>query len=304
MPFPPLQSRDPYEQGLTYYGDNPSRTKDGSAALESVPATSGLGSRQSSIRNQRSAVFRRKLIHWLIPEGPMVQMYINPQNIQIQDRKTITPQRTKGGFVVQYWGEELIKISIRGTTGTSGIEGINVLRDVYRNEQLAFDPYALYLAAKNKQESVVGDVFGIESALSSVDSAFTGVSDIFTGESGTGNIFEGGGIGSIFGLAEEASVGFAKKPPTLASLACTVEMYWSGEVYRGFFEDFSVTEEAGNIGMFEYSMSFTATQRRGLRKNFFAWHRSATSGPSNSDGEFGVPHSYSSLARDIPSNPL
>lgn len=286
MPFPPSQSRDVNEQGLQFYGDNPQRSKDGSFSLSSVPSASGLGTRQGSLSNQRPAVTRRKLIHWLVPEGPMVQMYINPQNISITDEKDISTQRTKGGFVLQYWGEKLIEVSISGTTGTSGIEGINVLRDVYRNEQLAFDPYALALAAKNRQDSMVGDIFGLGSLTE------------------VGNAFADGDIDSLFGIAEESNIQAAKKPPTLASLAFTVEMYWSGEVYRGFFKRFLVKESVGRLGLFDYDMSFTATQRRGLRRNFLGWHRSAVNGPSNSDPEFGTPYSYSSLVRDVPGNPV
>lgn len=300
MPFPPQQATDIYEQGLQFYGDNPQQSPDGSFSLAPVPSSSGLLTRQGTLDNWRPAVSRRKLIHWLIPEGPMVQMYINPQNITISDQKGIVSQRTKGGFVLQYWGENLIEVSLRGTTGTSGIEGINVLRDVYRNEQLAFDPYALYLASKNKQDSIVGDVFGIESALGSFADSFTSLGDLFSG--GSNNILDGGGIGSIFGIAEQASVQSVRKPPTLASLAFTVEMYWSGEVYRGFFTKFSVTESVDRLGLFDYDISFTATQRRGLRRNFLAWHRSAISGPSNSNPDFGTPYSFSSLVRDVPSN--
>jgi len=64
-------------------------------------------------------------------------MYINPQNLQFTSRKEINRVRTKGGYLAQYWGEDLDAINISGTTGDSGIEGINVLRDMYRSEQLA-----------------------------------------------------------------------------------------------------------------------------------------------------------------------
>ena len=60
----------------------------------------------------------------------------------------------------------------------------------------------------------------------------------------------------------------------------SVELYWSGEVYRGFFTDFNVTEAANDIGFFNYDITFLATQKRGMRQNFFAWHRAATTGPS------------------------
>jgi hypothetical protein len=73
-------------------------------------------------------------------------------------------------------------------------------------------------------------------------------------------------------------------------------MYWSGWAYRGYFKDFNLTEAANNIGLFDYSMTFIATQKRGFRTNFFPWHRSPTSGPSNSDPTLGAAYSYSDLA--------
>ena len=245
--------------------------------VDSPPSVSGLSTRQGRVRNERQGQFTRKIVHWLVPEGPIVQMYVNPQTIKYANKKNITPTRTKGGFVIQYWGPDLIKLGISGTTGTSGIEGINVLYDVYMNEQLAFDPYALYLAQKQQQETLTSDIFGIGSSIASGD-----------GE---------GFISSLVGASEQAAPQATVQGPTLASLAFSVEMYWSGEVYRGYFEDFSVTEDANNVGLFNYDFTFTATQKRGFRRNFMAWHRSAVSGPSDSDPILGTPHSYGTLIR-------
>lgn len=94
---------------------------------------------------------RRSLILFELPHlgtGQYIEMYLNPQNIQFSSRKHITETRTKGGFMIQYWGEDLDTINIQGTTGASGIEGINVLRDVYRSEQLAL----LELVAQNNAD--------------------------------------------------------------------------------------------------------------------------------------------------------
>lgn len=96
----------------------------------------------------------RKLIVWELPSvgSPgFVEMYINPNNIAITERKTITEQRTKGGYVIQYWGEELINVSIAGTTGDGGIEALNVLRDIYRNEQLALTGFIEAKGADTKR---------------------------------------------------------------------------------------------------------------------------------------------------------
>lgn len=82
----------------------------------------------------------RQLIMWEVPHlgsNVFIQMYVNPQNIQIQSIKDITETRTKGGYFIQYWGEKFDEIQISGHTGASGIEGINTLKEVYRSEQLA-----------------------------------------------------------------------------------------------------------------------------------------------------------------------
>jgi hypothetical protein len=276
----PLQSDDVFDIAGQFLGGNDPNYSDGFRA-SNVPSASGLGTRQGRLPNQRTAAFNRKLMHWLVPEGPIIQMYINPQQVRYNYSKNIENQRTKGGFVIQYWGEALTTLDISGTTGTSGIEGINVLLDIYRNEQLAFDPYALFLAAKQNQDTYAGDVFGIGSALSS------------------GENF----LDALAGASQEAFPQTTKPAPTLASIASQVELYWSGEVWRGYFNSFSVTESAQNIGMFDYEISFTVTQKRGFRRNFFAWHRSAVSGPSNSDPVVGTPHSFSNLTGAEP-NPV
>lgn len=89
---------------------------------------------------KQEVLTKRSLIQWQLPHlasTEFIEMYINPQNIQFSSRKEINRVRTKGGYIAQYWGEDLDSVTIAGTTGDAGIEGINVLRDVYRSEQLA-----------------------------------------------------------------------------------------------------------------------------------------------------------------------
>lgn len=85
-------------------------------------------------------VHQRRLIQWEVPHlgsSFRIQMYINPQNIQISSTKDISETRTKGGYIIQYWGEKFDEVQINGTTGSAGVEGLNALKDVYRSEQLA-----------------------------------------------------------------------------------------------------------------------------------------------------------------------
>jgi hypothetical protein len=247
----------------------------------SFTASSNNFGTESKVHNFRPATNVRNIMHWLIPQGPVVQMYINPQNISYNYKKGITPTRTKGGYTIQYWGEELTVLNISGTTGTSGIEGINVLEDLYRNEQVQFDPYALYLQSQinqSNQSPSLSTLFGSPSPSASPGSS------------------PGASIaGALLGAAQQIAAPSSQQPPTLASLAMTVEMYWSGEVYRGFFTSFTVRESVDHLGMFFYDLSFSVTQKRGFRSNFLPWHRSPNNGPSNSDPQFGTPYSFGTL---------
>jgi hypothetical protein len=83
-----------------------------------------------------------QVISWRLPNGSAVQMYVNPQSLSIKEEKQITTTRTKGGFVIQYWGANLTEITLTGITGSSGVQGINLLRDIYLSENRAFDQVA------------------------------------------------------------------------------------------------------------------------------------------------------------------
>ncbi len=228
---------------------------------------SGFADRQGNVTNQRPATQVRNMVRWLVPESGLIEMYINPKNIRYNYKKDISQQRTKGGYSLQYWGEQMTPLSISGTTGSSGIEGINVLYDVYRAEQLAYDPYALALAAQkdnqnNAPQNELGQILG--------------------------------SFADLLQNTQSQGVPTITSKPTLASLAFSVEMYWSGWVFRGFFNNFTLEESADKVGLFDYSMEFIATQRRGFRENFLGWHRSATSGPSDSSW-YGVPYTFKGL---------
>jgi len=248
LPYSPYS----YSPQAAAYGNNPSEISGMYSVLK-----------QNLIVSDAD-INKRRMMKWLVPERGIIDMYINPQNLQITHAKKISPERTKGGFVVQYWGEELIEISIQGTTASSGIEGINVLYDIYRAEQIAFDVIALEEARKQLEEEF--DLSGIITGFGDVMNAFESFADDGTGS----NLYI--------------------PVPTLAYYATSVEMYWQGEIYRGFFTGFSTTESSQKTGLFDYTMNFKATQRRGYRRNFMPWHHSATSGPSDHDT---IPYTFS-----------
>jgi len=159
----------------------------------------------------------RHLIVWetaLTGSPGYIEMYVNPNSLQWSHNKSIQKIKTKGGFLIQYWGEELTSLAISGETGSGGIEALNVIRDVYRSEQLALQKIISSKGASSKRRQ------------------------------------------------------------SLAQLASSVVMWYLGEGYRGFFENFSYTESADKVGIFSYSMQFTIVETLGVaRKNHFPWQR-------------------------------
>ncbi len=237
-----------------------------------IPGADGNGLPNSKIPSNKRARSKRQMAHWFVPEVGVVNMYINPSSISYRYAKAISPQRTKGGYNIQYWGEELPNLTISGTTGTSGVEGINVLYEVYRSEQLTFDSIGLTLASA-ANASGVNDI--VNSALGNI------------GGTAIGGLLSGA-VNGVLGQSPVSESLLPRNIPSLASLALGVEFYWSGWVFRGFFKSFNVEEKASNLGMFDYTIDFAVTQKRGYRTNFMPWHKSAIDGQSGSY----IPHSF------------
>jgi hypothetical protein len=253
-----------------------------------IPSADGKGLPSSKIPALRQATTRRNIAHWFVPEVGVVNMYVNPQKIDYGLKKLITQERTKGGYLLAYWGEQLTTLSISGHTGSSGVEGLNVLQEIYRAEQYLFDSLALTMAA---------------------DTSITGLNDII--DSSLGNL---GGFAStlatgtlgLLGLDPASQNILPQNVPSLASIAFGIEFYYAGWVFRGYFDSFTFHESAERLGLFDYEIQFVATQRRGYRVNSYPWQRSAISGPSNSDT---VPLSVRDIQgtnnfNQTPANPL
>lgn len=229
---------------------------------------------------------KRRLMHWFIPEFGVVRMYVNPSRITYNHNKSIKSERTKGGYLLQYWGEQLTTLQINGTTGSSGVEGINVLYEMYRAEQYAFDTIGLSLASSNASNPITNAIMGqVNGSLTNAETK--------NGGAIAGGI-AAGVLGGILGADSGPSMA-TRNIPSLASLAFGVEMYYQGWVFRGYFDSMTINETADNF-LWTYDIKFTVTQRRGYRTNYFPFHRSATSGPSN-NSEGGVPLSFKGLKR-------
>jgi hypothetical protein len=160
-----------------------------------------------------------------------------------------------------------------------------MLYEIYRAEQYAFDGTGLAIAANN-----------YNSSNAATDIAQQGINSLggLLGKavgSGVGDIL-GATIGGAIGLDPEGVNLIPKNIPSLAQYAFTVEMYYAGVVYRGYFKSMNITEAANDFN-FRYDITFTATQKRGYRVNNFGWQRSpnvANAYDSRSDASLG--HSF------------
>lgn len=242
--------------------------------LPATPESDNNGLPYTQTTNNKPAQLKRNIITWFIPQFGIVTMYVNPESISYQNKKLINKDRTKGGYTLQYWGEDLTTINISGTTGSSGIEGINALYEMYRAEQYAFDPQALALSANNASADLnQGLLNGSSSLLGGPSVTQPGV---------------GGLLGGILGVSSPNTSLAPQNINSLAQLAFSVEMFYGGWVFRGFFENMTINERASSFAI-EYQITFVATQRRGYRTNYFPWTRSSKNGPSND----GTPNSFS-----------
>jgi hypothetical protein len=68
-----------------------------------------------------------------IPEWESISMYINPESLNISTQKIKSKQVTRGGIYYHHYGDDHWNISINGTTGLSGMKGIEVLERIYHH---------------------------------------------------------------------------------------------------------------------------------------------------------------------------
>jgi len=211
----------------------------------------------------------------------IIPFYINPENVKFQDNKLIQKTLTKGGFSIQYWGEDLTMLQASGTTGSGGIEAAYLLRDVYRHEQLQMnkivlqrlaDAQAATNEASQNSDTPPDTLFGVVDELTGgavsqiVDgtaSVIGAVTDAFNGETSTESI-------------EKVVL-----TPTPAAFATSIDLHFGGEKYRGYFENFLITENSQSPGIINYQFSFVITRRWGTRRNYMPWHRN----PVNASGD-------------------
>ena len=212
-------------------------------------------------------MFTRETIKFLIPtsltsilsssvgDRKIVPLYINPSQVQTNYAKNISETQTIGGFIIQYWGDKITTIAMSGTTGSGGIDAINILYEVYKSEQTSFRN--LLIIRRQKLEKALRESTGgtedlnIAQALDQVllNGAF---SEIANGWSESMDYFKM----AINGESPDTKNKSLELMPTLSAFAVSLEMHYQGKVNRGYIESMSVTEDGNNPGHFNYSIQF------------------------------------------------
>jgi hypothetical protein len=228
-------------------------------------------------------MFTRETIKFLIPtsltsilsssvgDRKIVPLYINPSQVQTNYAKNISETQTIGGFIIQYWGDKITTIAMSGTTGSGGIDAINILYEVYKSEQTSFRN--LLIIRRQKLEKALRESTGgtedlnIAQALDQVllNGAF---SEIANGWSESMDYFKM----AINGESPDTKNKSLELMPTLSAFAVSLEMHYQGKVNRGYIESMNVTEDGNNPGHFNYSIQFKSLKEYGERNNFMPWH--------------------------------
>lgn len=230
-------------------------------------------------------MFVRETIKFLIPtnllslntsglsDREVVPLYINPTNFQTNYTKNISETQTIGGFVIQYWGDRITTISISGTTGSGGIDAINILYQVYKAEQIQFKNILLKrqaeLATRIKEAETASQEVGNINPAQAIDQVlFNGAfSNFANGVTETMDFFKNAIAGN-----DVSSQSMVRLLPTMSAFAVSLDMHFQGKVYRGYIDSMTITENGASPGHFDYTLQFKSLKEYGERTNFMPWH--------------------------------
>jgi len=230
-------------------------------------------------------MFKRETIKFLVPtslrslgdssvsDREIIPLYINPSSIQTSYTKNISDTQTIGGFIIQYWGDKITTMSIGGTTGSGGIEAINILYSIYKSEQTQFKNILIKRQSDLKEKINNAQNAAVESgninSLQALDQVlFNGAfSNFANGLEETMDFFKSAVAGNDSSYANTVNL-----LPTLSAFAVSLDMHFQGKVFRGYIDSMSINENASSPGHFDYTIQFKALKEYGVRNNFMPWH--------------------------------
>lgn len=157
---------------------------------------------------------------------PKLVMNINPQNLDTSYTPLINETRTLGGFVEEFWGEDLTTISASGFTS------------------MFFDEKKGMTNEFEKTEAIVG------AKTTKQLSGFLALVNLYK----MNGKFYANGVNDL--KDPDSNLNAYKSNPNKIYKMGSVYMYYSGISYKGFFETFEFKEQAEKPFFFEYSFSF------------------------------------------------
>lgn len=200
----------------------------------------------------------------------VIPLYLGPESFKISEQKIIKETLTKGGYIIEYWGEQMPTITANGTTGSGGILAIEILRSIYRNEQIQMENLLLQRATDAETDVQFLNNATVRSGVRiAIDSLIeNGLSEI---ENGIRSTIDR--ITELFDQSVEENTNPIELIPSLGAFAVSVDLYFQGLKYRGYFTSFDVSESSESPGLFSYNFTFKVLRRSGKRSNFMPWHR-------------------------------
>ena len=166
-------------------------------------------------------------------------LLINPNEVSFSSNKKIMPTFTRGGFVVEEWGEEREVLNFSGTIGayyvidpTKGFTGLNRYNrsrsDSFRNLQ------GLFLLYRNN------------GAIHRVKTTTKKISDKLIRNNN---------------FIKEKNIKVFPETRTRIKNLGDVFIYYDSTIYKGSFNEFNITEDAGKPYSLSYTFTFTVEKK-------------------------------------------
>lgn len=86
---------------------------------------------RSKLQQKRPVVFEYPYVSNGKVSWKSVELYINPERLSMSTQKIKGKQVGRGGIYYHHWGDDHYSLQLSGTTGLSGMKGIEQLEDIY-----------------------------------------------------------------------------------------------------------------------------------------------------------------------------
>ena len=160
---------------------------------------------------------------------PELELYVNPESFAKTYQQIVTKLQTRGGFVLQHWGEQLSSIEASGKSGvffTAQREVLDTGVELFRQ------------GSQNEPPKLPSNSAGIQS--SSEEYGLANIAVEHTPDRKTTKAW----------ISFHKFIDMYRKSTLL-------QLFYDGRIYSGFLTNFSWGEDAMNPFLITYSFSYT-----------------------------------------------